>query len=102
MPQVKPALRATRVAKGLKVGELASQVPGLTAKHLANCESGHGGLSIERANAIAEILGCPVDDLIEQATAQPTSASSPKGRAIGKTKPPKQAAAENGQLAEAS
>lgn len=91
MPPVKPALRATRVAKGLKVSQLAAQVPGLSAKHLANCESGHGGLSIEFANAIAKILDRPVNELVEP--------QKPKG--AKKNKAPKHVA-ESGPLAEAS
>lgn len=65
MPKVKPTLRATRRAKGLKISQLALQVPGLTAKHLSNCEGGHGGMSIEVANLVAVVLDVPVSDLIE-------------------------------------
>jgi hypothetical protein len=94
MPPVKPELRATRVAKGLKVSQLAARVPGLTAKHLANCESGHGGLSIEYANAIATILERPVGELVELSTTSPQPKRPPTRKDTEQTKKaPKRAAA---------
>lgn len=65
MPTVKPALRAARRAKGLKISHLAARIDGLSVKHLANCESSHGRLSIELANLIAKELDVEVGDIVE-------------------------------------
>lgn len=65
MPTVKPALRAARRAKGLKISHLAARIDGLKVQHLANCESGHAVMSIELAHLIARELDVEVGDIVE-------------------------------------
>ncbi|GAA1030726.1 MULTISPECIES: helix-turn-helix domain-containing protein [Amycolatopsis] len=65
MPTVKPALRAARRAKGLKISHLAARIDGLKVQHLANCESGHAVMSIELANLVARELGVEVGDIVD-------------------------------------
>lgn len=62
MPKVTPTLRRRRQQAGLKVSDLADLV-GAKTQHLKNVESGHGGMSVELAHKVAEVLDMTVDEI---------------------------------------
>jgi transcriptional regulator with XRE-family HTH domain len=61
-------LQELRKAAGLSQGELA-KVSGISARVLQGYEQGQrdiNGIGIKRAAALAEALGCRIEDLIER------------------------------------
>ena len=55
-------LRAMRARKRMSQEELAERI-GVHVNTIANWENGKGGIGFDKAWALADLFGCPLDEL---------------------------------------